>query len=247
LIGSQLQGGLGNQLFQIAAAYGHAKTNGFEYGIVNNVINPHAKEQKPYVFPGINYVDDYNGIREYKERHYHWHEIPPVDDLKLDGFWQSPKYFDEYRDEVIEAFGMEIPKIIQGWCGLHVRRGDYLKFPDHHPVQKQDYYFSPIGLVKQKLGIKNFVVISDDMPWCKETFDMLPHFEFEYSEGKDEIEDMKLFGSCAHQICSNSSYSWWGHYFNPNPNKLAVAPHKWFGELLGHNTKDLYTNSMIRI
>ncbi len=247
MIGSQLYGGLGNQLFQIATAYSHAKKNDFEHGIVNNVINPHSREQKPYVFPGINYVDSYNDIRDYAERHYHHHEIPAVDDLKLDGYWQSAKYFDEHRDEIIEAFGLEIPKILQGWCGIQVRRGDYLKFPEHHPVQSMDYFFSAIGLMKQKTGIKNFVVVSNDIPWCKETFGMLPRFEFEFSEGKDEVEDLKLFASCTHQIGSNSSYAWWGHYLNPNPNKLGIFPHKWFGPALGNNTKDLYINSMIRI
>ncbi len=247
MVGNALYGGLGNILFQISASFAHAKRNGFEHGVVNSVTNPHERHQDPYIFPGINYIETYNGIQDYKERHYHHCEIPPVDNIRLDGYFQSAKYFNEYRDELIDVFGLEVKKIIQKVCGIHVRRGDYLKFPDHHVAMKSGDAFSAIGLMHQKTGIRDFLVFSDDIPWCQETFGMLNRFDFEYSENSDPLDDMRLFASCTHQIGSASTFSWWGHYINPNPDKIGVFPHQWFGKALDHNIKDLYTNSMIRI
>ena len=52
---------------------------------------------------------------------------------------------------------------------------------------------------------------------------------------------MLLMSASNHNVISNSSFSWWGAYFNPNPDKIVTYPAKWFGVAKKDNdTKDLF-------
>ena len=72
---------------------------------------------------------------------------------------------------------------------VSVRRGDYVKFQDHHPPCVESYYRECM----EKLGTdRQYVITSDDVEWCKTIFtgdnfvfnDVIPegvykpHFDF---------------------------------------------------------------------
>lgn len=250
MISSVQYGGLGNQLFIKAATIAHAMRHGFKYAIPEGVVNPHKKNQLAYNFPKIkNGVAKVDQLSDYKEPFFHYCEIPPMDNIRLDGYWQSKKYFDDLKDEIIDLFDFRVEKLLQGWCGIHVRRGDYLQMPEHHPAQTFFYYLEAMNYVSKKTGIKNFMIFSDDMDWCKQMFSGINRYEIGYREGYDEISDLMTLASCVHQIISNSSYSWWAQYLNPNPDKIVVAPKKerWFGPQLPHDVKDLYEDKWFLI
>jgi hypothetical protein len=48
--------------------------------------------------------------------------------------------------------------------------------------------------------------------------------EFVKADVHDDWEQMLLMSVCNHNIIANSSFSWWGAYFNANPDKIVCCP-----------------------
>jgi hypothetical protein len=179
-------------------------------------------------------------------------EIPnPVDcNYYLDGYWQSQKYFNNIREEIIKYFTpnddvlnklKETEFIETNTTSLHVRRTDYVTSNGYHPVQDISYYVNAI----KEIGDYDYLfVFSDDIKWCK---DNLKFNNIIYTEGMSEIEDMMLMSMCKNNIIANSTFSWWAAYLNQNPNKKIVAPKKWFGDHVNIDTKDIIPEEWIKI
>ena len=59
---------------------------------------------------------------------------------------------------------------------------------------------------------------------------------------------MVLMSCCEHNIIANSSFSWWGAYFNDNPEKIVCYPSVWFGpKLQNKKTEDMFPKDWKKI
>ncbi len=245
MVTAKLYGRTGNRLFQKAAAIGYATTHNLNY-----IIDEEPAEVHMWPRPIL-----------IKEKSHSYQELQCKPEWRhrcilLDGYFQSARYFDHCREEVLKAFGYDW-SLRKGWCSIHVRRGDYLLYPDKHPVVTMDYLVSATSRMEANHGVNRFLVFSDDIEWCRNSFTWLQkeirstsHWTFEYSEGRTEREDLELMSCCEHNIISNSTYSWWAAYLNQNPNKVVVSPSKdnWFGPSNNHlDTSDLIPESWIQI
>jgi hypothetical protein len=169
------------------------------------------------------------------------------DDTYLHGYFQSERYFSDQIDairkdlrivtppgpanaaalEEIGAAGMPV--------SLHVRRGDYVndaKGARMHGTCDASYYRAALDLLDARLGTELSVfVFSDDPDWARENLALgRPVRVFDHNGPERHYEDLRLMAACRHNVIANSTFSWWGGWMNPSPDKIVVAPRRWFAD-----------------
>jgi hypothetical protein len=162
-----IQGGLGNQLFQVFAALAAAIRNGdtcyFLYtmkdatGKRDTYWNTLFHNLRPMtVIASAGNVDQFMKLPIYKEPSFHYSKLPATNatTLKLVGYFQSDKYFADVRDEVYEKMQLlEQQRQIKAmfaesvWfsrgvatVAMHFRIGDYTQIQHAHPILPLEYY-----------------------------------------------------------------------------------------------------------
>lgn len=109
---------------------------------------------------------------------------------------------------------------------VHIRRGDYLEHP-FRMVCDREYFLRAMAFLRRTLARPQFHIFSDDPSWCRE------HFAGEDVQirdpgcNADALGDLAAMAACRHQIISNSTFSWWAGWLNPNPEKYVVSPERW--------------------
>jgi hypothetical protein len=242
-LGEPAWGRLGNQLFIVGATIGIAHRNGQQAVFPDWAYSRYLAQPLP------------NGhlprARVVRQRGFAYQPIDlPPGDWNLQGFFQTERFFVDAAPQ-LRALLTPAPDVLAHIearygallagdpCSLHVRRGDYVtKFSSGFPPQPMAYYELAIA---QFAPQTRFLVFSDDIAWCKTQFSG-PRFVF--VEGEKDIIDLFLMSRCRDHILANSSFSWWGAWLNPRPDKRVYCPARWFGPAttarpLGH-TADLF-------
>lgn len=179
-----------------------------------------------------------------KKFEYH-HEVFNFENKYLDGYWQSEKFFKDSKDKVISGFtfreqlnkqNLKIKDIAENEnsISIHIRRGDYVTNPEaskvHGNICDLDYYKKAIDFLNNEISNPVFIVFSDDIEWASSNLKLNNSHFVSWNKGDQSYNDMRLMSYCKHNIIANSSFSWWGAYLNKNPNKIVVAPNKWFND-----------------
>lgn len=163
----------------------------------------------------------------------------------LDGYWQSERYFEtvgsSLRKELklkqeITGESLEFSKRLSGCesVSIHVRRGDYLSMPLNQGIYHScdiGYYRKSVECLANELKDARFFVFSDDPEWVKANLlPILGPTATCLPVSKGPAQDLTLMSLCRHHIIANSSFSWWGAWLNPRPDKIVMAPMKWFND-----------------
>lgn len=172
------------------------------------------------------------------------------------GYFQDLKYIAPIENEIKTAFifpdvedaVLKYSEIVekQKYVSVHIRRGDYLKYPKiYGGICDQSYYDKAMEYFL-KQGYSRFAFFSNDMPWVKDHF-MLPdaiYFTPESYETYHDWYDIYIMSHCAHNIIANSTFSWWGAWLNKNKDHIVIAPKKWLNT---QKNKNICPSEWIRI
>jgi hypothetical protein len=259
-----LNSGLGNQYFMIAAAYAYClkyhknlKIPTSWKGISKSrpsYWNTLLVNCQPYLIDNLKLV----GIK-YKEPSFAYKEIPIFNSVSLQGFFQSEKYFEEYETEIrkLFEFSEELKQFAKSFynssenevrVAVHIRRGDYIKKKNKHTLLSLDYYTKAKEYIENRVKDKSirYVYFSDDIKWVKKNFilnekDMI-------IQGYKDYEDFVLMSHCHHFINANSTFSWWAAWLSQTDiNKLVVVPSKWFGPKGPSKYQSIYSKYFFKL
>jgi hypothetical protein len=161
----------------------------------------------------------------------------------LMGYFQSPRHFDHIHDVIARECGMETlgevtanPAFerfgLADCVGIHVRRGDYLLFPEFELNDAQAYYRGAMAEVRER-G-ERAVIFSDDIAWCREQDCFAGASFYPPSDGPPYI-DMYALSRCGRLVIANSTFSWWAGWFAHRRGAEVTAPKSW---ILGYTSKE---------
>ena len=172
---------------------------------------------------------------------------------RLEGYFQSERYFEDAAEAIRADFsprgddrermdGLAARLLPPGpKLSLHVRRGDYTNPATMavHGLMGPDYYDRAFRLVTERAGRVVVCVFTDDPAWVRANLELPSDSVFVSEHTGSAVEDLMLMSRCSHHITANSSFSWWGAWLNPNPEKIVVTPERWFQPAAGMDTRDL--------
>jgi len=283
---STLTGGIGNQMFQYAAARalslsahtpvalclyylnrkGVVAPRRYELG----VFDIHA-ETLPSMVSWWHHIcadlqlPSYLAPRRYTEDAFRFdpHMRTIRHPVRLHGYWQNEKYFADVAPEIRRDFtfrpplrgrNLDISHQLQqpAAISVHLRRADYASDPATakiHGVCTPDYYQQAVSHIRARIARPVLFFFSDDIAWTRAhlKFPEESHY-IDWNTGESAWEDMRLMSLCRHHIIANSSFSWWGAWLNPRPDKIVIAPRHWFVDpVLRAASEDIIPPVWIRI
>ncbi|MBQ9991361.1 MAG: alpha-1,2-fucosyltransferase [Lachnospiraceae bacterium] len=148
---------------------------------------------------------------------------------------------DNPQNEVIKKQMKETNSV-----SVHLRRGDYLTGDNQKMfggICTDEYYAAAIQYIKERVETPHFYLFSDDPEYARtymEGMDIGTHVAerdagahmainytiIDINHGKDSFYDIELMSCCRHNICANSTFSFWGARLNNNPDKIMIRPLK---------------------
>ena len=242
------KGGLGNQMFQIAAALVVHKEEGHTVVLPEEMPHIHNKFHLNYrktIFQGFAHeiavpLDSF-AIQKLEREGFltypgepgfePWSPSNSPDKLILHGYFQYYPVLEPHKEFLQDFFrkNLGVGKGDSSVVGIHIRRGDFVKFSDIHYLQTPLYYRRAIYEIEKHIQNPKYRIFSDDIQWCKEqhVFERLPFVEF--IDEANEIECLKKMIECEGGfICANSTYSWWAAFLGAyKQNSPILVPKNW--------------------
>lgn len=232
-VAPHLTSGLGNRLFQYAAAAGAAEKWGHElvFYIPMTDVSPHGAISSIFrMFPDVRIVEEPATVTEYNEPPRLYYQYMPLGpkptaNIVIKGARQSPKYFPvKVEPDWESALGPSVRKRIEALTGLdpsarhntyaiHIRLGDYRLLP-HHQVDLANYYKRALDKVPEGSRIH---VFSDEPNTCIRLFKTIAEERkliLSMAVTQSDVESLYEMTLClGGTITANSTFSWWGAWF----------------------------------
>lgn len=160
--------------------------------------------------------------------------LPYKNKLRIQGFFQSEKYFAHQRQKILALFAPSEPDLVYiktkyTWLlnqantvGVQLRyyRREVIEGYPQYGIQyleKAMAYFPSDTL---------FIISSDNIEFAKQNIPIWVQNVY-FLENESPYITLFLLSMCKHNIISNSTFGWWAAWLNQNPEKIVLCPSYW--------------------
>lgn len=244
-------GRLGNQLFQLAILKVVSIKTGYDIILPKDInernhhgqnclLNNFKFKTIKYGYPITNHL-----YLEKSDWFYDDKIFTVLDNTDFFGFFQNPKYYTPFQDELIEEFQLvdeieqKIDRVLQKYknniVSLHIRRGDMTDGTNPSMLSWANdttensilinYYKKALSIIPKDstvflfTGGSRFNKNQNDIEWCKQNF---KDNRIVFVDFLNDIESFCLMKRCNFNITSFiSTFSWWASFLNKNKNVIA--------------------------
>jgi len=236
-----LFGQLGNQLWEMASAYGIARARRARWCVVDGEWRGYMRgldwiAEPPETCPDPSIIGipllprtwtprsfasvSFGGFAEYSEQY----ALSPQPRISLDSTLQSFKYFDK---ALPIPFRLKATQRARAWVeaggyttAIHVRRGDKL-WDVGNVVPPLDYFKQALGQLEALFpGPHRVVVATDDPGWVQaQPLFLRAHL----LQSDDVFFDMAVISQCRHKIISIGTFGWWGAFLTDTGSNRSNA------------------------
>ncbi len=180
--------------------------------------------------------------RLFEETDMYHPEIFDMDDRYLAGYWACEKYYadvlDILREELVfprsgeaeiqrrnDDVAQEMEDVES--VSVHIRRGDYLEDANRSlfgGICTDAYYDRAMACLRERFPKAVFYLFSDDTDYVRERYRGAEYRLIDWNRGENSFYDMMLMSRCKHNICANSTFSFWGARLNAHRDKIMIRP-----------------------
>lgn len=177
-------------------------------------------------------------VKHFQECKMYHPELFAFDDMYVSGYFACEKYYADILYDLREK--IQFPKSDNPLnlqmaeemancqsVSVHIRRGDYMN-PENAAmfgnICTDAYYEGAMALIKEAVPNAHFYLFSDDASYVKAKYTGEEYTIVDINHGSDSFYDMWLMSKCKHNICANSTFSFWGARLNGNEDKIMIRP-----------------------
>ncbi len=177
-------------------------------------------------------------VHWFKERGMYHPEIFDFEDMYISGYFACEKYYADILYDLREKIQFPVSSNPlnrktakemkeKNSVSVHIRRGDYLDAENaavFGNICTDRYYGAAIALIKELSPGAHFYLFSDDTAYVNQRYQGPEYTVVDINHGKDSFYDIWLMSQCRHNICANSTFSFWGARLNGNEGKIMIRP-----------------------
>lgn len=158
--------------------------------------------------------------------------------IYIEGYFQSQKYFDDIKDDLLKMFDGKQFLGYENYPGLAKLRNrnsvcisvkvEHNVGSSMYDVCSMEYWKQAIDYITRTIDNPLFFICSDNVDYVLEHLIDASKYDYVVQAKKNPVHvSLAVMSECKHFIIGNTTFGWWAQYMAKFENKIVVAPSKW--------------------